>query len=191
MEGSMARLFQCLEILFSFVTVQLSLNCLVMASDFTTFGLDYIGCGLLTLLSFVLMLVSRLLLIRARSEQFRAGLLVEWPWNVSLALGVLLLCGALGETGWPASARFKLSRDSLESALVGHAEDWRENDGRWIGLYRVYAIERASPERAFIDFGGCGFLDHCWLVFDVGTDFENLRHTSKLSEHWYLRRLPF
>ena len=39
----MARLLRCLQVLFGIAAVQLTLHGLILASDFTTFGLDLLS----------------------------------------------------------------------------------------------------------------------------------------------------
>lgn len=181
----MARLLRCLQVLFGIAAVQLTLHGLILASDFTTFGLDLLGVELLALVCFVLMVVSRLLLIRSRSQRLSLGAMLGRPRCALLTLIAVLVCGVL------ANHRFELSRPELEAAVTKSTEKWYDNEGRWIGFYIIHGIDYGDDGRAFLDLGGCGFLDRCWLVFDTGTTTEGLIHTAKVSEHWYLRQLPF
>lgn len=110
-----------------------------------------------------------------------------------LPLLVLPVCMLLSGLGVFRDARFAISRAELQAVATGaRSIDIRGDEPRRIGLYRVYEVTRKEPGYTTFDLGGCGFLDHCWLVYDSRESAERpLRAVWQPAPHWWLLQIPF
>jgi len=191
----MMRALAILEGLFAALAVSLSLTCVVMASDPTTFGLDLFATGILTIAGFVLALVARVVWAfrNSKGQRLRALLRIRIVLPL-LPAAVIVAAAALIESEVPFHARFAWSRAALESAAhdARQIERRAEGDWRWIGLFRIHGVQIDRQGRTHFDLGGCAMLDRCELVFDPAhSDSSAPRHGRPINESWWIFFDPF
>ena len=188
----MIRMLRWLEAVFAAFTMLLSVCCLLLQSDVTS-GLEFLGFEMLTALCCLLTFLARIVvaLLHSKGERFRA--FISQSAIPLWTLGVVVVCLALIEVEVPSQLRFALSRDELEAAVANAREEWwTGEEGRWIGLYKVQGIKLDSEGQAYLDLGGCGMLDRCWLMYASRPDSpRNRQAVLRLSDRWWLVQDPF
>ena len=190
----MTRLLPWLERLFAAVAAGLTLYCVYLANDFTTFGLDLYAFGILAAAGCALVLFLRLIYARCQPTGSRLRALHARAATVLGPLVILAVSIGLIRLGVPSQLRFDWSRSELESVAKTTREAWHDNEsaGRHIGLYRIVGIDRHNDGRVFLDLGGCGLLDRCYLMYDPDENARPPFHAeAHLAAHWWLLQNSF
>jgi hypothetical protein len=189
----MTRVLRWVEGFFAAATMLIALYCLVLESDPTTFGLEFLGFAMIAALCFALTILARAVSVVLSSEEGRIRAFIARPAFPLLALSTLGLCLVLTELSIPSTLRFVLSRDALETAARNtHEEWWLGEEGKQIGLYKIEAVDVDNDGEVYFDLGGCGMLDRCWLMYEprAGSPRHRLA-VRQISERWWLLRDAF